>query len=377
MKLKCFCYALLVSLASFSCEPNIKEPAGVKILPFEERSKAVDFSALSDHLEIIPLNLPDSIVLGRIHDIRYYGDHLFLHDKYYAKALYVFDEEGNFVDMLHRHGSGPGEYVGLDNYIIRDDVLTVYDRTSSQVVKYQLPNFHYLETVKVDSYFMGDMLSKPGLDYAIGFSDSYAQNGFYRGIVFLDENYGTLHHIEKPSGIIEASEQGNLSDLRNETLYAEPLSELIYTIDSMSSVPLYQVDFGRYHLPEKARQFEEAEDFYDIISTQDYAFAIHQVNIKDSVVSFNFYWRDINEIRLGIYDLKQDKGAIINDVGPLQNYLTPALSISDGYNLAILYPDEYDSEVLAHMNLTRDEVSTIDQSKPLLVRYTINKFPHQ
>ena len=377
MKLKCFCYALLVSLASFSCEPNIKEPAGVKILPFEERSKAVDFSALSDHLEIIPLNLPDSIVLGRIHDIRYYGDHLFLHDKYYAKALYVFDEEGNFVDMLHRHGSGPGEYVGLDNYIIRDDVLTVYDRTSLQGVKYQLPGFVYLETVKVDSYFMGDVLSRSDRDYAIGISDDYGQDGFYKGIVFLNENYKSLHHIEKPLGIVEASEKGSLSDLGNEMLYAEPFSELIYRIDSMSLVPLYHVDFGRYRLPEKARQVEEAEDFYDIISTQDYAFAIHQVNIKDSVVSFNFYWRDIDDIRLGIYDLKQDKGAVINDVGPLQDYLTPPLSISNGYNLSILYPDEYDSEVLAHMNLTRDEVATIDQSKPLLVRYSINKLPNQ
>ena len=370
-------FLIVVALYSISCESMTEEPAGIKILLFEEGSKTVDFSELSDHLEIIPLNLPDSIVLGRIHDIRYYGDQMFFHDKYSAKALYVFDKEGNLVEMLHRHGSGPGEYVSLENYIIQDDVLTVYDRTSSQVVKYQLPNFHYLETVKVDSYFMGDMLSKPGLDYAIGFSDNYAQNGYYRGIVFLDENYGALHHIEKPSGIIEASEKGNLSDLRNEMLYAEPLSELIYSIDSLSLVPLYHVDFGRYRLPEKARQFEEAEDFYDIISTQDYAFAIHQANIKDSVVSFNFYWRDIDEIRLGIYDLKQDKGAIINDVGPLQDYLTPALSISDGYNLAILYPDEYDSEVLAHMNLTRDEVSSIDQSKPLLVRYTINKFPNQ
>src|SRR5690606_23053907 len=141
-----------------SCESMTEEPAGIKILLFEEGSKTVDFSELSDHLEIIPLNLPDSIVLGRIRDIRYYGDQMFFHDKHHAKALYVFNKDGNLVDLLHRHGSGPGEYLGLNNYIIQDDVLTVYDRTSSQVVKYQLPNFHYLETVKVDSYFMGDML---------------------------------------------------------------------------------------------------------------------------------------------------------------------------------------------------------------------------
>ena len=370
-------FLIVVAFCSISCESKTKEPADVKTLLFEEASAAVDFSELSDHLEIIPLNLSDSIVLGRIHDIRYHGDQFFLYDKYYAKALYVFDKEGNLVDMLHRHGSGPGEYVGLDNYIIQDDVLTVYDRTSLQGVKYQLPDFDYLETVKVDSYFMGDMLSEPGRDYAIGFSDDYTQDGFYRGIVFLNDNYESLHHIEKPSAIIEASEKGNLSDLGNEMLYAEPFSELIYRIDSMSLVPLYQVDFGRYRLPHKAQQIEEAEDFYDIIITQDYAFAIHQVNIKDSVISFSFYWRDIDEIRLGVYDLKQDKGAIINDVGLLQDYLTPPLSVSNGYNLSILYPDEYDSDVLAHMNVTGEEVTTIDQSKPLLVRYSINKFPDQ
>lgn len=83
MKVKYFFHVLLVSLGGFSCRPNIKAPVGAKTLLFEEGSRAVDFSEISDHFEIIPLNLPDSVVLGRIHDIRYYGDRLVLHDKYF------------------------------------------------------------------------------------------------------------------------------------------------------------------------------------------------------------------------------------------------------------------------------------------------------
>lgn len=370
-------FLIIFLILCISCESQNEELPDIEKLGFHEGSKSVDFSKLSDNLEIIPLNIPDTVALGRIHSIRYYGDYLLLHDKDYAQALYIFNKDGDYINRLRRIGSGPGEYATFESYIINEDILTIYDRRLLQGVKYQLPHLNYLETIETNGYFRGDLLNWHTLDYAIGLSDDYVEEGLYEGIVFLGENYHSIHNIEKPPGVIEASERGNLSNIGNDIFYAEPFSEVIYMMDSMEFVPLYRIDFGKNGLPRKAELLEEAEDFYKILSSRDYAFAVHNFNMQDSVVSFNFYWRTIDEIRMGIYDLRKNEGTIINDIGPLKDYLTWPLSISDGYNLSILYPDEYDGEVLSHMGLSTEEILNIDYSQPLLLRYSINKFPDQ
>lgn len=370
-------FLIIFLILCISCESKNDGLPNIEKLVFHEESRSVDFFQLSDNLEIIPLNIPDTVTLGRIHSIRYYDGYLLLHDKDYAQALYIFNRDGNFINMLRRIGSGPGEYATFESYIVNEDVLTVYDRRLLQGVKYQLPNLNYLETLEIDGYFRGDLLSWHTLDYAIALSDDYIEDDSYRGIVFLDDTYQSIHNIEKPPGVIEASERGNLSNIGDNIFFSEPLSEVIYMMDTMEFVPLYQIDFGRNGLPQKSQLLEEAEDFYDILRSQDYAFAVHNFNMKDSVVSFNFYWRTIDEIRLGIYDLKKGEGAMINDIGSLQDYLTWPFSVSDGYNLSILYPDEYDRGVLAEMGLSTNEISSLGISQPLLLRYSINKFPAQ
>jgi len=376
MKILTTLFLIIFSLINISCDSQKDELTKIKTLQFQNGSRIVDFSELSDNLEIVPLNIPDSVSLGRIHSIRYYADYLILQDKDYAQALYIFHKNGDFINTLRRIGSGPGEFTTLESYIIHEDIVAIYDRGLQKVIKYQLPSLTYLESFEASGYFRGDLLNWNTYRYSIALSDDALENGSYRGIVFLDENYQVISNFDKPPGIIEASQRGNLSNIGNEIFYSEPFSEIIYLMDSMEFSPLYQVDFGKNSLPKIAQSLEEAEDFYEILRAQDYSFAIHNFNLKDSVISFNFHWRTIDEIRIGLYDLKKDRGIIIRDIGPLKDYLTWPFSVSDGYNLSILYPDEYDKEILLRMGLSIDEISKFDLSKPLLLKYSINIFPN-
>lgn len=368
---------LIFSVIFTSCVSQHEDLSDIKKLSFANGSKTVDFSDLSDNLEIIPLNIPDTVVLGRIHSIRYYENYLILHDKDYAQALYIFDKEGDFVNMLRRIGAGPGEFATLESYIIHENIISVYDRRLRKGIKYQFPHLNYLETFEANGYFKGDFLNWKNYEYSIGLSDDIVEDGYYKGIVFLDDTYKSIYNIEKPSGVIEASERGSLSNIRDEIFYSEPFTEIIYQMDSTESIPLYQIDFGSNALPKEAQSLVEAEDFYEILGSGDYAFAVHNFNMTDSVISFNFYWKTIDNIRIGMYDLKNDKGLIINDIGSLRDYLTWPFAVSDGSNLSLLYPDEYDKEILIQMGLSKDEIAKLDLSAPLLLKYSLNKFPDQ
>ncbi|PZX47794.1 6-bladed beta-propeller [Algoriphagus chordae] len=377
MKIINILFLIFFSIVLISCSSQREDLIKIKTLQFQSGSRIVDFSEISDNLEIVLLNIPDSVSLGRIHSIRYYADYLILHDKDYAQALYIFNKSGDFINTLRRIGSGPGEFTTLESYIIHEDNLAVYDRGLQKIIKYQLPNLSFLESFEASGYFRGDLLNWNSFGHSIGLSDDELENGSYRGLVFLDENYQVIFNNEKPAGVIEASQRGNLSNIGNRIFYAEPFSEIIYAMDSLDFSPVYQVDFGKNSLPKIAQSLEEAEDFYEILRSQDYAFAVHNFNLIDSVISFNFYWRTIEEIRIGLYDLINDRGIIISDIGPLEDYLMWPFSVSDGYNLSILYPDEYDKEILLQMGLSTDEISKFDMSKPFLLKYSINNFPNQ
>lgn len=78
---------------------------------------------------------------------------------------------------------------------------------------------------------------------------------------------------------------------------------------------------------------------------------------------------------MGIYDLRNDRGILLNDIGSLNDYLLHPLDVSQGYNMTIVYPGEYDKELLTEVGATEDEIKTLGVSQPLIIRYRINKFP--
>lgn len=374
MKIVNILYFIILSSLLIACRGQEEELVALKTMSFDEVSKSVDFGELTDDIEIIALNVPDSVFLGRIHSIRYYGDYLLLHDKHYAQALYIFDKEGGYINHLHRIGSGPGEYVTIDSYMINRDILTVYDRTLLNEIRFQLPYLNHLQTYSTNTYLM-DILSLDGSHFSIAISDEFLNSGVYQGVVFLNEDFENIHNVPKPPGVIEASERGNLSDNEENVFYAEPFTETVYLLDSLNISPLYRVDFGKNSLPQKAKDFVEAEELYSILNQRDYAFAIHNFNLYDSLISFNYYWKNINDIRMAIYDLRDDRGMLINDIGPLNEYLLRPLGVSKGYNMTILYPDEYDEDVMTQLGATEDEIKALGVTQTLIIRYRINKFP--
>ncbi len=98
----------LLILLFLSCSKS-KDESMLNTLDFQGLvGGKFELSDLSGKIEVIPLEIPDSIVLGKIHSIRYTEPYWIMHDPDFAQSVYLFDESGMFVNRLQRIGEGPG-----------------------------------------------------------------------------------------------------------------------------------------------------------------------------------------------------------------------------------------------------------------------------
>lgn len=145
-------------------------------------------------------------------------------------------------------------------------------------------------------------------------SDDMLEESLYKGAIFLEKDFSSVKNFPKPSGVIESTQGANISFTENKFFYSEPLTEIVYQIDSIEMTPLFKIFFGKHEIPKTGIEMVEAEDFYELLQRGDYAFAIHNFNMRESVISFNFYYKSFEDVKLGLYDLNSQKMRVVNEI---------------------------------------------------------------
>lgn len=69
----------------------------------------------SDQYAIIPLETTDDCLLGAITKIKKHKGHYYISTTD-GKSLYRFNEQGQFINALHKQGQGPGEYIRIEDF---------------------------------------------------------------------------------------------------------------------------------------------------------------------------------------------------------------------------------------------------------------------
>lgn len=68
------------------------------------------------HIELIPLETSDNIIIGRCEEIFYHQNRYYIFDSKQL-SVQVFDETGKFIFQISKRGQGPGEYIDLTSMI--------------------------------------------------------------------------------------------------------------------------------------------------------------------------------------------------------------------------------------------------------------------
>ncbi|WP_162417723.1 6-bladed beta-propeller [Cyclobacterium roseum] len=359
----------------FSCETDKNIREGDRLDFSEFTSRNFNLLELSTEVEGLQLSLPDSIILGKIESIRYVHPYWLMHDPNFSKAIYLFDSAGNFVNSLQKAGEGPEEYLSLFSYLVWDEELIVYDRNLGKANWYSFPEFDYIKSKNVDYYIM-DLIFLENQKQALAVFDDWHTDDSYLGIVFLDKDLRIVENFPKPPGLIEATQIGNLSDNNGFWYFTEPLSEMVYLLGKSEMQPVYWIDFGEFKIPGLNWGIDDADDFHELLQTREYAFAVHNFNLHENLISFNFYLGNPENVKLGLYDLNADQAVVIGEISTADDLFLRPLNVSAGYNLTVLYPDEYNEEMLMEIGLNLEWIKSIDIENPLMIKYRFNKIPN-
>ena len=96
------------------------------------------YSDIFESFDIVQLKQSKSNIIGRIHDLRLIGDTFFIFDMQFAKCLFLYNINGEFITKVGTIGKGPGEYISPSSFFVDhpNQVIYISDRQLQKIFKY-------------------------------------------------------------------------------------------------------------------------------------------------------------------------------------------------------------------------------------------------
>ncbi|MHA7131124.1 6-bladed beta-propeller [Algoriphagus namhaensis] len=108
-----FCLGTLLQISAFSCEPMEKENLTIPSISIRTIDSANELELKSARLVRPSIN--HYAPIGSIHKILTLPNRIIVLDKIVGNAVFIYDQEGNYINHIHRVGQGPGEYKNVEN----------------------------------------------------------------------------------------------------------------------------------------------------------------------------------------------------------------------------------------------------------------------
>jgi hypothetical protein len=358
---------LLFMLVFFSCSSRL---AKNEVSPIDFSNPSLNEENIQNWIQIdqsLQLALPDSIIIGKVTQVEFTNSEIFLLETGINSSILVFDRSGEFKAQLLKLGTGPGEYSQIEFFVVRENSILIYDRSTQRFIDYGKSDFSQFLEYKAPDYFVGGIgsLAEDGL-FLVSDSESDSNPQLYKGYGFFDSDLSNPNYKPQFSGNVEAFLPQSISHIGGNLYLAQPFSDQVFEIGQDTLIRSFQLDFGAKKIPAEASEILIAEEFWAILENGSYYFAAHNLLKLENSTAFNFYNQTIENLNFGlIQNGKAYRFSIDSDLKEL--FLKPIAVREDLFH-TVLLPGEYDKEVIELLNLTE-----VDYEKPILVSYTIGQ----
>ncbi len=275
----------------FSEDYIIKKGSTAKIIPLETNEKA----------------LPSSIM-----KILYYNDKFYIRDVY-GKTVYVFNNQGKFVNKLNGQGKGPGEYIFIADFSIEDNKLYILNN-GHDIMAYNPDNFSFENLVfKSKDNQISHMYLENGYIYAYNAGSDKIGSMLISIYDPAKENKKDL--LRKRIGNTSASEGGVWIDSNEDftkiiggkgALFNLSNDNIIYLLANNNVTPLYEINFGKYNMPSSVlNQYDKISEY----RSNNKVRKIFRQYLANNVLSILFedcdYPKDIARQGYLVYNIKR------------------------------------------------------------------------
>lgn len=349
MRIKFFFLLLLVILESCSNESNYVHfitPAKPTLSISDAHHLQYNIKNVTDEsiykdideISLIPLETNDKSLIGRVYEIKIINNRIYVCDRYQAKTILVFDNQGHFLHQIGKVGHGKQEYVQMFDYWFGDNYIDILDCLQWKVLRYDY-NGKYVKTIDVSpvsdiSRFIEYEENKYLLVY-----QSYSESHPYR-LVYTD----SLFNIQNTAFPFEHTRDmvaGKLYMNKNKEYNCHfELNDTIYSISDSLITPKYILSF--YKKGEALDYIRKTAD----LDQNDY---IRKFNSDDKDLVKNYIFYDLDSYLFVVYRL----GAEINSSiiskkdGSHRTYYTQNLSRKSDNLFPFLPYGQYKNEIIS------------------------------
>lgn len=248
-----------------------------------QKGNFVSLDSLIEKVEYVKLETTDNNLIGKISQLLFADNLLFVIDSENTKSINVFDLEGNFKHRICNIGNGPGEYVEISNVCIVPNKrqLAVLDRLQRRIIYYRFDGeyvfmekipfihnyFEYLESGNkvYEIYGMNDSKLKDNKENAVVVTDSINRliYGFYKDIYKSDFYY---------------TKNKTLRKFDNRIYFSPNITDTIFCIKDTAVEAKYCVKIERDNVT--SQHYETNKQFHELLKNR-YFFNGDFVELKD------------------------------------------------------------------------------------------------
>lgn len=209
------------------------------------------------HIELIPLETKDNILIGYCEELNYYQGRYFIFDRKQSK-IQVFDENGKFIFQIDKRGQGPDEYFDITSMFLNPFTGNIdltclgfiysYDLTGKHVRTLSRPknsSMYYWNFIALDeNTYVGYILVRGEFDsYKINYQDVVKNEIIYKDYkvdAFFDNNA----HLPGFAHTVFYNYDGKW-------FFSHLADNVTYEVGIDSLIKAYTWDFGKYNYDAK------------------------------------------------------------------------------------------------------------------------------
>lgn len=347
-----------------------------------KRNDPILYSNIFKDLRIVPLETNDSCLISRITNMRYIDDRFFILDSD-QDIVFIFDNEGHFLNMINKRGEGPGEYTDLRGFDVDSKNELICLSSRNKLIFYNYQGVYVKEEPMTKSHDL--IFSDKNILAYTGFVHSNINGKEMNCMLVVKDRENSVakgyipFDMRKIGGSVRSYQQGRaFARFKDEVLFFYPLSNNIYVIKGDSVSIKYTLNFGKNkenNLPDDYfDKFATPEEAFDNLGNSNYAYGFNSCWENDRYFSINY--------SLGryapscLYDKIENKlkvGYFLDDMGadPLINAVTNEYAVGFKNVNEIIEQTEYQKQDNEKINEKICELLThVDEdSNPVMFLY--------
>ncbi|MHA7130709.1 6-bladed beta-propeller [Algoriphagus namhaensis] len=323
---------------------------------------------------LLHLETTNTSLLGNYLQIVWGADRIFVMDESSKVGVFVFDENGDFINLIGLVGEAPGTIPNLIDYTLSEGLLMTMSSLGDRVLlsKFNFSN-ELLESVEIPLNVESFAFSKNGSLYLYTGMNPYG--GEFR-LYQLDSKYqiskAFIPNLLPKDFLAVGSRSFFPQD--NEILFKEVFSPNIYILSDEGPKLIESFDFGSFSVPEEFWSMIGVSGFELINSTgfadithidENESFLIFEVTFqKENVVSKEIFLKNKGNSTLSKIDLSESIGIeFISTLGIYQNGIkflaepraliqnSDRLNLSAGAKETLLTLDVDDNPIIVYVEL--------------------------